>query len=80
MFKTHCQNNTDAISCHNTSMSVYHTLAICPGASDDIRRATELAYRAVSEFGLSASIGPLAVASMGGSEEGSLMLKDSGEC
>ena len=61
-------------------MSVYHTLAICPGASDDIRRATELAYRAVSEFGLSASIGPLAVASMGGSEEGSLMLKDSGEC
>lgn len=53
---------------------------ICPGASDDIRRATELAYRAVSEFGLSASVGPLAIASMGGSEEGSLMLKDSGEC
>lgn len=49
------------------------------GASDDIRRATELAYRAVTEFGLSATVGPLAVASMAGSEEGSLMLKDSGE-
>ncbi|KAL3136616.1 hypothetical protein ABBQ38_005856 [Trebouxia sp. C0009 RCD-2024] len=48
------------------------------GASDDIRRATELAYRAVTEFGLSATVGPLAVASMGGGEEGSLMLKDSG--
>ena len=57
----------------------HHALVVCAGASDDIRRATELAYRAVSEFGLSASVGPLAVASMGGSEEGSLMLKDSGE-
>lgn len=37
-----------------------------------------MAYRAVSEFGLSASVGPLAVASMGGGDEGSLMLKDSG--
>lgn len=49
------------------------------GASDDIRRATELAYRAVSEFGLSSVVGPLAVASMGGGDEGSLMLRDSGE-
>lgn len=50
------------------------------GASDDIRRATELAYRAVSEFGMSASVGPLAVASMGGGgDDGSLMLRDSGE-
>lgn len=49
------------------------------GASDDIRRATELAYRAVSEFGMSASVGPLAVASMGGGgDDGSLMLRDSG--
>lgn len=47
------------------------------GASDDIRRATELAYRSVSEFGLSAAVGPLAVASMGG-DDGSLMLRDSG--
>ena len=49
------------------------------GASDDIRRATELAYRAVSEFGLSSVVGPLAVASMGGGDDGSLMLRDSGE-
>lgn len=47
------------------------------GASDDIRRATELAYRSVSEFGLSAAVGPLAVASMGG-DDGALMLRDSG--
>ena len=68
----------DCCQCHVTGVSC--TLAIRAGASDDIRRATELAYRAVSEFGLSAAVGPLAVASMGGSEEGSLMLKDSGEC
>ncbi len=49
------------------------------GASDDIRRATELAYRAVSEFGLSSVVGPLAVSSMGGGDDGALMLKDSGE-
>ena len=49
------------------------------GASDDIRRATELAYRAVSEFGLSSVVGPLAVSSMGGADDGALMLRDSGE-
>ena len=49
------------------------------GASDDIRRATELAYRAVSEFGLSSVVGPLAVSSMGGGDDGALMLRDSGE-
>ncbi len=49
------------------------------GASDDIRRATELAYRAVSEFGLSLVVGPLAVSSMGGGDDGALMLRDSGE-
>lgn len=48
------------------------------GASDDIRRATELAYRAVSEFGLSSVVGPLAVSSMGGGDDGALMLRDSG--
>ena len=47
------------------------------GASDDIRRATELAYRAVSEFGLSSVVGPLAVSSMGGAED-AMTLRDSG--
>lgn len=47
------------------------------GASDDIRRATELAYRSVSEFGLSLVVGPLAVLSMGGAED-SMTLRDSG--
>jgi cell division protease FtsH len=45
---------------------------ISTGASDDIARATELAYRAVAEFGLSPRIGPLNVAALsaGGGEEG----------
>ena len=55
------------------------TIDIYAGASDDIRRATELAYRAVSEFGLSSAVGPLAVACMAGADEGSLMLRDSGK-
>lgn len=53
------------------------SLDIVAGASDDIRRATELAYRSVSEFGLSAAVGPLAVASMAG-DDGAFMLRDSG--
>ena len=53
------------------------TTDVTAGASDDIRRATELAYRSVSEFGLSAAVGPLAVASMAG-DDGSFTLRDSG--
>jgi hypothetical protein len=54
--------------------------ALGAGASDDIRRATDLAYRAVSEFGLNPAIGPINVnvLSAGGSEE-SLFGKDGGE-
>ncbi|KAI7837481.1 hypothetical protein COHA_008673 [Chlorella ohadii] len=45
---------------------------------DDIRRATDLAYKAVSEYGLSASVGPLSVGTLisGGDDYG--LLKDSG--
>jgi cell division protease FtsH len=39
--------------------------AISTGASDDIRRATELAVRAVSEFGLSSAVGPVHVGLLG---------------
>lgn len=40
------------------------------GAVDDIRRATELAHKAVSEFGLNRSVGPLSVntIAMGGDD------------
>ena len=51
--------------------------AVSTGAVDDIRRATELAQRAVSEFGLSAAVGPLSVGALlaGGDE---FALRDSG--
>jgi cell division protease FtsH len=54
--------------------------AVSTGAVDDIRRATDLAYKAVSEFGLSREVGPLnvGVLAAGGSEEGSWLMKDSG--
>jgi cell division protease FtsH len=52
--------------------------AVSTGAMDDIRRATDLAYKAVSEYGLSASVGPLSVGTLisGGDDYG--LLKDSG--
>lgn len=72
--------------CHAGLRKTFHSTTFCclqvsavAGASDDIRRATELAYRAVSEFGLSSVVGPLAVSSMGGGDDGALMLRDSGE-
>jgi len=44
---------------------------VSTGASDDIARATDLAYRAVAEYGLCAAVGPLslqALAAGGGSD------------
>lgn len=54
--------------------------AVSTGAVDDIKRATDLAYKAVSEFGLSSAIGPLnvGVLAAGGSDEGAWFMKDSG--
>ncbi|PSC75856.1 ATP-dependent zinc metalloprotease FTSH 9, chloroplastic [Micractinium conductrix] len=51
--------------------------AVSTGAVDDIRRATELAYKAVSEYGLNANVGPLSVGMLasGGDD---YSLKDSG--
>eukprot|EP00887_Chlorella_sp_A99_P001199 scaffold14.g1199.t1 len=47
------------------------------GAVDDIRRATDLARKAVSEYGLSASVGPLSVALLeAGGDEYAAVLKD----
>ncbi|GFH30881.1 ATP-dependent zinc metalloprotease FTSH 9, chloroplastic [Haematococcus lacustris] len=45
--------------------------AVSTGAADDIRRATDLAQRAVSEFGLSLAVGPLnvGVLAAGGAED-----------
>ncbi len=46
---------------------------------DDIRRATDLAHKAVSEYGLNSSVGPLSVVALvaGGDDYGAV-LKDSG--
>ena len=51
-----------------------------PGQVDDLRRATELARRAVAEFGLSTAVGPLSVAALaaGGDEYGAPLLRDGG--
>ncbi|KAJ9510421.1 hypothetical protein QJQ45_015914 [Haematococcus lacustris] len=48
--------------------------AVSTGAADDIRRATDLAQRAVSEFGLSLAVGPLnvGVLAAGGAEDAGL--------
>lgn len=50
------------------------------GAVDDIRRATDLALRSVSEFGLSAAVGPLNVGVLagGGSDDGAWLMRDNG--
>lgn len=55
--------------------------AISTGAVDDIRRATDLAYKAVTEYGLSSAVGPLnvGVLASGGGEDGAFLLKDSGD-
>jgi cell division protease FtsH len=53
---------------------------VSTGAVDDIRRATDLALRAVSEYGLSALVGPVSMATLvgGGSEDLPVLRTDSG--
>jgi len=44
---------------------------VSTGALDDIRRATDMAYKAVAEYGLSQAIGPISVTTLssGGLDE-----------
>ncbi|KAI8474959.1 MAG: hypothetical protein J3K34DRAFT_489397 [Monoraphidium minutum] len=55
--------------------------AVSTGAVDDIRRATDLAYRSVCEYGLSAAVGPLnvGVLATGGGDDGWLSVRDAGD-
>lgn len=39
---------------------------ISTGALDDIRRATDMAYKAVAEYGLNQTIGPVSIATLSG--------------
>ncbi|GJP44088.1 hypothetical protein CLOM_g3493 [Closterium sp. NIES-68] len=39
---------------------------ISTGAVDDIRRATDVAYKAVAEYGLSGTVGPMSVGTLAG--------------
>ena len=50
------------------------------GASDDIRRATDLAYKTVADFGLCPAIGPISIAVLaaGGEEGGGWLTRDAG--
>lgn len=46
---------------------------------DDIRRATDLAHKAVSEYGLNSAVGPLSVNALAaGGDEYAAVLRDSG--
>jgi cell division protease FtsH len=44
---------------------------VSTGAIDDIRRATDMAYKAIAEYGLSQTIGPVSISTLsnGGSDE-----------
>lgn len=54
--------------------------AVSSGAADDLRRATDLAHRAVAEYGMSSSVGPLNVAALAaGGESYSLVMDGGGE-
>lgn len=39
---------------------------VSTGALDDIRRATDMAYKAIAEYGLNQTIGPLSLATLSG--------------
>lgn len=39
---------------------------VSTGALDDIRRATDMAYKAVAEYGLNPTIGPVSMATLSG--------------
>lgn len=56
---------------------------VSTGALDDIRRATEMAYKAVSEYGLNENIGPVSIATLsagGMDESGGLFGRDQVLC
>lgn len=44
---------------------------VSTGALDDIRRATDMAYRVIAEYGLSQTIGPVSISTLsnGGTDE-----------
>lgn len=43
---------------------VLYSGRVSTGALDDIRRATDMAYKAVAEYGLNETIGPISVATL----------------
>ncbi|KAE8039224.1 hypothetical protein FH972_011653 [Carpinus fangiana] len=45
---------------------VVYSGRVSTGALDDIRRATDLAYKAVAEYGLNQTIGPVSIATLSG--------------
>ena len=45
---------------------VIYSGRVSTGALDDIRRATDMAYKAVAEYGLNETIGPVSLATLSG--------------
>lgn len=45
---------------------VIYSGRVSTGALDDIRRATDIAYKAVAEYGLNGTIGPISLATLSG--------------
>jgi cell division protease FtsH len=50
---------------------VVYSGRVSTGALDDIRRATDMAYKAIAEYGLNQTIGPMSISTLtsGGSDE-----------
>lgn len=50
---------------------VVYSGRVSTGALDDIRRATDMAYKAIAEYGLNQTIGPVSIATLsnGGMDE-----------
>lgn len=45
---------------------VVYSGRVSTGALDDIRRATDMAYKAVAEYGLNQTVGPVSLATLSG--------------
>ncbi|CAN0854722.1 ATP-dependent zinc metalloprotease FTSH 7, chloroplastic [Linum grandiflorum] len=48
---------------------VVYSGRVSTGAVDDIRRATDMAYKAIAEYGLNKTIGPVSVGTLSGGDE-----------
>ncbi|QDZ17880.1 ATP-dependent metallopeptidase [Chloropicon primus] len=79
MFETELRGRLAMLMGGRAAEDVEHGV-VTTGAMDDIRRATDIAYKIVAEWGLSRSIGPLSVATLatGGQDDGGYAWREQG--